>query len=164
MLPPSLLTGARFVAVPLLLTGGAGAAWRLPIFVVACATDLLDGVAARRLGSETHLGSTLDAFADFLLVATVSSILTFEGLLSPLFVVLIVLVFAQFVVARPRIGSDPLGKHIGTILFVALGVMLAVPVGWVALWSSLLASGYILASLAARWLHTPRIGRPSSPS
>ncbi len=30
-------------------------------------------------------------------------------------------------------------------------------VGWVALWSSSIASGYILASVAARWLH-PRIG------
>lgn len=157
MLPPSLLTGARFVAVPLLLSGGVWAAWRLPIFIVACATDLLDGVAARRLGSETRLGSMLDAFADFLLVATVSSTLALEGLLSPLFVVLIVLAFTQFAVARPRAGSDPLGKHIGTILFVALGVTLAEPVEWVALWSSSIASGYILASVAARWLH-PRIG------
>ncbi|MCX6649654.1 MAG: CDP-alcohol phosphatidyltransferase family protein [Candidatus Bathyarchaeota archaeon] len=151
MLPPSLLTGARFAAVPLLLFGGASE-WRLPVFLVACATDLLDGMVARRLGSETRLGSKLDALADFLLVATVSSFLTLEGLLSPIFVALIVFAFTQFLVAKPRKGADPLGKHIGTILFVVLGVILAVPAGWVALWSSLLASGYILVSLAARWL------------
>ena len=64
--------------------------------------------------------------------------LTWEGLLSPLFVYLIVFAFAQFVAAKPRVGSDPLGKHIGTILFVALLVALAMSVGWVALWSSLM--------------------------
>lgn len=151
MLPPSLLTGARFVAVPVLLAVGAPEL-RLPIFVAACVTDLLDGVVARRLGSETRLGSRLDALADFLLVASVSSLLASEGLLSPLFVALIVLAFAQFVAVKPRAGADPLGKHIGTVLFVALGVTLAEPVWWVAQWSSLVASGYVVASISARWL------------
>jgi hypothetical protein len=79
-------------------------------------------------------------------------ILIWEGLVSPLFVCLIVFCFAQFVAAKPRVGSDLLGKHIGTILFVALFVALAMPVGWVVWWSSLMASCYILASLVERWL------------
>lgn len=151
MLPPSLLTGARFAAAPILLVGGASA-WRLPIFAFAFATDLLDGIVARRFSSVTSLGSKLDAFADFLLVAAVSYALMGEGLFSPLFVALMVFAFAQFVAAKPRASSDPLGKHIGTVLFVALGVVLAEPVRWVALWSSLTASVYIVASIAARWL------------
>jgi phosphatidylglycerophosphate synthase len=151
MLPPSLLTGARFAAVPILLSSDASA-WRLPIFVAACLTDLLDGLVARRLISETLLGYMLDAIADFLLVALISYMLTIEELFSPLFPALIVFAFAQFVIAKPRAGADPLGKHIGTVLFVALGVVLAEPVAWVALWSSLVASGYIVASVAARWL------------
>lgn len=99
----------------------------------------------------------MDASADFALVVTVSLILTREGLLSTLFVYLIVFSFAQFVVAKPRVGSDRLGKHIGTVLFVALFVALAMPVGWVVWWCSLMASGYILASLVDSWLIATRL-------
>ena len=99
----------------------------------------------------------MDASADFALVVTVSLILTREGLLSPLFVYLIVFSFAQFVAAKPRVGSDPLGKHIGTVLFISLFVALAMPVGWVVWWSTLMASVYILASLADRWLIATRL-------
>jgi phosphatidylglycerophosphate synthase len=152
ILPPSLITGIRFTTALSLLISDAGAAWRLPIFFVACTTDLLDGMVARLLNSETSVGARFDAFADFALVVAASSILTREGLLSPFFVYLIVFTFAQFLAAKPRVGSDPLGKHIGTILFIALFIVLAIPVGWIALWSSLVASGYILAYLAARWL------------
>jgi phosphatidylglycerophosphate synthase len=156
VLPPSFLTGIRFTAALILLMNNAGAAWRLPIFFVACVTDLLDGAVARLLSSETRVGALVDASADFALVATVSLILTWEGLLSPLFVCLIIFAFAQFVAAKPRVGSDPLGKHIGTILFIAMFVALAMPVGWVAWWSSLIASGYILSSLVERWLPATR--------
>jgi phosphatidylglycerophosphate synthase len=156
VLPPSFLTGIRFAAALVLLMNSIGIVWRLPIFFVACATDLLDGVVARFLCSETRVGALMDASADFALVMTVSLILTWEGLLSPFFVYLIVFTFAQFVATKPRVGSDPLGKHIGTILFVALFAALAMPVGWVVWWSSLIASGYILASLVERWLLATR--------
>jgi phosphatidylglycerophosphate synthase len=152
VLPPSFLTGIRFTAALILLMNSAGAAWRLPIFFVACITDLLDGLAARLLSSETRVGALMDASADFALVVAILLILIWEGLVSPLFVCLIVFCFAQFVAAKPRVGSDLLGKHIGTILFVALFVALAMPVGWVVWWSSLMASCYILASLVERWL------------
>jgi phosphatidylglycerophosphate synthase len=156
ILPPSILTGMRFTGALLLLMNNAGVAWRLPIFFLACITDLLEGVVARLLSSESRVGALLDASADFALVVTVSLMLTWESLLSPLFVYLIVFTFAQFVATKPRVGSDPLGKHIGTILFVALFVALAIPVGWVVWWSSLIASAYILASLVERWLPATR--------
>ncbi len=152
MLLPSLLTAARLAAVPLFLADGRWEEWRFPVFAAACVTDLLDGFAARRLGSETRLGSTLDALVDFLLVAAVSYSLVLDGLLSPLFVALIVFAFAQFAVGGSRPGSDQLGKHIGTILFLALGVTLAEPATWVAQWSSLMAAGYMLVSVTVRWL------------
>jgi CDP-diacylglycerol--glycerol-3-phosphate 3-phosphatidyltransferase len=157
VLPPFLLTGLRFMAALLLVMNNAGVAWRLPIFFFACLTDLLDGAVARLLSSETRVGALMDASADFALVVTVSLILTREGLLSTLFVYLIVFSFAQFVVAKPRVGSDRLGKHIGTVLFVALFVALAMPVGWVVWWCSLMASGYILASLVDSWLIATRL-------
>jgi phosphatidylglycerophosphate synthase len=156
LFPPSLLTGARLALTPLFLLLPADDGSRLPLFLLACATDLLDGVLARRLSSSTRIGSLIDAFADFALVSVVSSILAWEGLLSPLFVALIIVAFAQFALTEPRHRSDPLGKHIGTVLFFSLGITLAHPSLWVAGVSSLASSAYIFASLALRWL--PRAG------
>lgn len=159
----NLFTLARVLSVPVivsdLLAGGSG----LALYLIACASDLLDGALARRLGGATRAGSTFDACADFLLVFSVSATLYQRGLLSVWFLALVSLAFAQFLLAKPRTGADPLGKHIGTILFIALGVVLLQPAPWVAMWSTLVSSGYIVASLAGRWV---RIGssRPSPSS
>jgi phosphatidylglycerophosphate synthase len=154
VLAPNLLTFARVLSVPVivydLLAGGSG----LTLYLFACISDLLDGALARRLSGETRVGSTFDACADFLLVFGVSATLYQRGLLPIWFLILIALTFAQFLFVKPRSGSDPLGKHIGTILFIALGAILFQPAPWVALWSTLLSFGYIVASLSVRWVRT----------
>jgi phosphatidylglycerophosphate synthase len=158
-----MLTLARVLSVPLiigdLLAGGSG----LALYFIACASDLLDGALARRLGGETRVGSIFDACADFLLVFGVSATLNQRGLLSEWFILLITLAFVLFLLFKSRSGADPLGKHIGTILFIALGVVLLQPVHWVASWSSILASGYIVVSLTVKWVRTcSSLSTPSS--
>ena len=63
---PNLLTGARFVAVPvfvaLYLNGMRKAA--LAVFVGAMITDALDGILARALKQFTRIGALLDPLAD----------------------------------------------------------------------------------------------------
>lgn len=81
---PNLLTLLRIFFVPLLvallLARDAGGAWQnfipaspelfaLAIFLVAAATDLLDGYLARRWGQVTTVGTLLDPIADKLLVS-----------------------------------------------------------------------------------------------
>lgn len=64
------LTLLRLAAVPafaLALLGGRPG-WALAIYVAAAVTDRLDGIAARRLGQQTPLGSFLDPAADKLLM------------------------------------------------------------------------------------------------
>lgn len=63
---PHLVTASRGLAGPvvlaLLVTGrGTAAFW---LFVVAALTDLFDGWAARRLGSDPRIGLVLDVGAD----------------------------------------------------------------------------------------------------
>ncbi len=149
---PSILTSTRFMATPLLLIQLQSGSLGVPIYIYACATDLLDGIIARRLHAESILGSMLDAFADFGLVAGVSAYLISVGLISPWFLALILLAFTQFVAAKPVPGSDPLGRHIGTVLFISLGLSLMYPTTWFVWWSTLVASGYVVASLALRWV------------
>jgi hypothetical protein len=140
------------MAIPPLFIQLQSGSLGVPIYIYACATDLLDGIIARRLHAESVLGSMLDAFADFGLVAGVSAYLISVGLLSPWFLALILLAFAQFVAAKPMPDSDPLGRHIGTVLFISLGLSLMYSTSWFVWWSTLMASGYVVASLALRWV------------
>jgi cardiolipin synthase len=88
----NLLTAARLLAAPyilyLLWTGGYRTA--LVWFAVASATDVLDGLLARRLRAVSRIGSLLDPIADKVLLS--GSFLTL-GLKSiiPIWLVILVL-------------------------------------------------------------------------
>jgi cardiolipin synthase len=75
------LTILRIVLIPafvlLVVYGRLGAA--LVVFIIAGATDALDGLIARRTGTST-LGAWLDPMADKLLLATMFVMLTLPGL------------------------------------------------------------------------------------
>ena len=66
---PNALSAFRIVAVPALL----GLAWHgalapfLILFALGLASDVLDGIVARRLGQVTELGARLDQWGDFAL-------------------------------------------------------------------------------------------------
>jgi cardiolipin synthase len=72
------LTILRVVLTPvfviLLLYGYRG--WALITFLIAGATDLLDGLIARTAGQKTDLGAWLDPMADKLLLVTMFVVLT----------------------------------------------------------------------------------------
>jgi hypothetical protein len=144
---PSFLTSSRVVLTSALFTilveGGQG----FPLFALACLTDVLDGALARWLHAESKLGGVLDAYADFFLVFSTSTFLVWNGLAPFWFLCLITAAFIRFVFLKEASRSDPLGKHIGTVLFVALGVVLQFPVLFVATWAIAIASCYVVASM-----------------
>jgi cardiolipin synthase (CMP-forming) len=76
------LTILRIVLVPffvlLVVYGRLGAA--LLVFIIAGATDALDGLIARRAGQRTSLGAWLDPMADKLLLVTTFIVLTVPGI------------------------------------------------------------------------------------
>ena len=158
---PNLLTLARLVSIPFIVWSLLGGACVFIPYALACVSDLLDGALARRLGGETRVGSVLDTSTDFLLIFGVSATLYVKGLLSVSFLALVLVAFAQFV-ARPRVSCDPLGRHIGTVLFIAIGVTVLEPSLFVALWASTVASAYIVAALILRWLPRRSSNQPSS--
>ena len=75
------LTLLRILSVPLLVwlvvSGAVGTA--LTVFVLAGATDLLDGLVARKLGQRTSLGRFLDPLADKLLMVGALVVLSLEN-------------------------------------------------------------------------------------
>lgn len=76
------LTFLRLILVPVfalsMLYGHQG--WALLTFLIAGATDALDGLIARRTGQPTTLGAWLDPMADKLLLLTMFVMLTLPGL------------------------------------------------------------------------------------
>lgn len=81
MTSANLLTLLRILSVPLFVglvaSGSVGAA--LAVFVLAGATDLLDGFIARRYGQRTALGRFLDPLADKLLMVGALVVLSLEN-------------------------------------------------------------------------------------
>jgi CDP-diacylglycerol--glycerol-3-phosphate 3-phosphatidyltransferase/cardiolipin synthase len=83
----NVVTVARILLVPLVvvflvLDDGAGGAWRWAAagaFVLAAATDRLDGWLARRLDQVTDWGKLMDPIADKLLVGTALIMLSLLG-------------------------------------------------------------------------------------
>jgi CDP-diacylglycerol--glycerol-3-phosphate 3-phosphatidyltransferase/cardiolipin synthase len=125
----SIIIAIRFLAAPMFLYTFANdlTAWALSIFLVAVLTDALDGHVARRLGGASpFLGPYSDAVADFSLVVAAYSAFVLKGLYPFWVLLLIVAMFAQFVLtsrlARPV--YDPVGKFYGVFLFCAAGVTL----------------------------------------
>ena len=144
---PSFLTSTRVVLTSVLFTTLVEGGWGFPVFALACLTDVLDGSLARWLNAESKFGGLLDASADFYLVLSTSIYLVWNGLVPFWFLCLIVAAFVRFVFFNGASRFDPLGKHIGTVLFVALGTVLVYHTPFVASWAIAVASCYVLTSM-----------------
>jgi cardiolipin synthase len=132
------LTLLRLLLIPVfalfMLYGMPG--WALVTFLIAGATDAVDGLVARRTGHSTTLGAWLDPMADKLLLTTLFVMLTLPGLglvqrlplwLTVLVVsrdVLIVLTVAvvNLAIARRTFPPSPLGK-VATAIYILTGLV-----------------------------------------
>ena len=143
------LTVARIVMVPvfgwlLLHEGGQAPAWRwgaLLVFVVAMATDRLDGELARSRGLITDFGKLADPIADKALTGMEFIGLSLIGQLWWWVTVLVLvreigITVLRFVVIRYGVMPASRGGKLKTVLqAVALSMLLA-PIGGVWLWLS----------------------------
>ncbi len=80
---PNVITFFRLVMIPVFLMPLAAVppmyGLSLAVFIVAAATDLLDGLLARRTGTATRSGSILDPVADKLMILSAFVALTVLG-------------------------------------------------------------------------------------
>ena len=134
---PNILTVVRILLVPLLaLPFQFPTVWpqwtAFAIFVLAGATDYLDGFLARRLGAVSDFGSMLDPIADKMLVLTAIALLLFQGTI-PLVPSLLIICREVFVSGlREYLGRrtikmpvSMLAKWKTAVQFIALGLLLA---------------------------------------
>lgn len=141
----NIITMIRIAMVPvfiwLFLQEGTG--WRLgatAVFVVAAATDQLDGHLARSRGLITDLGKLLDPIADKALVISALVLLSWDGLV-PWWVTILILVrefgitFMRMGMRKRAVMAASKGGKLKTVLQMAFITGLLVP------WHGFLGAG-----------------------
>lgn len=154
---PNALTLLRIFLVPLLVVVLLTEIpdkefWGLGIFLLAAATDLLDGIIARRTNRITVTGALLDPIADKLLMSA-AFISLVELRLAPAWMVTVIVgrelaVTALRMIALERgvaISANRWGKAKTTSQVVAVSILILgrklghwIVLGTVALWTALL--------------------------
>jgi len=116
---PLFLTWARIACIPLLIvafvpgvlpgeteTRNFLSAW---IFMIAAATDWLDGYLARKWNQTTNFGAFLDPVADKLIVSTALVLLVADGRVSEL--VTIIIIGREITISALREWMATMGKR-----------------------------------------------------
>ena len=155
------ITLARALAAPFIVllavqADGPSAAAAV-LFVVAAASDALDGYVARSRGLVTDIGTLLDPFVDKLLICSALGAVAASGRVG-LWVVLTVLAREVGVtwmrsMARQRgvlLGALPMGKAKMGLQCVTVVVLLVAP-STAATWVQILVLAMIAATLAS-WM------------
>ncbi len=130
---PNAITSLRLVALPFLICSFSLELTFVvyALFLFSIGTDFLDGYVARKKKSASKFGSNLDASVDFLFISGMYSAFISKELYQPWILLLISLVFGQFVLTNfyaKRAIYDPVGKHYGSLLFGGIGLTLFFPV------------------------------------
>jgi len=88
---PNLLTMLRICLAPLLVLAVIQRRFPLAfgLFIIAAATDAMDGLLARLLKQRTRLGQYLDPIADKVLLSSLFLVLTRMGILEPYIAVIV---------------------------------------------------------------------------
>jgi phosphatidylglycerophosphate synthase len=128
---PSGISSLRIAALPLFLYFNSigSPSLCLLVFALAAGTDLLDGFIARKLNVASKKGAYFDAITDFVMVIGIFSVFTLNGYYPIWVLLLIAASFVQFAVTG-YFGKqlyDPLGKYIGSVLYIAITLTLLSP-------------------------------------
>ncbi|MDQ3122294.1 MAG: CDP-diacylglycerol--glycerol-3-phosphate 3-phosphatidyltransferase [Actinomycetota bacterium] len=158
---PDQLTVARVAAVPVVVILFAWdfpnhAYWATAVFVVAMATDQIDGWLARRRGTSSPLGKLLDPVADKVLILAALVMLIGEGVAPAWMVALIVV--REILVSGLRLAAVERGVVLGArdlgrwkTWAQAVGATIA-GLAAAGAWSEDIAWWALLFALAATWI------------
>jgi CDP-diacylglycerol--glycerol-3-phosphate 3-phosphatidyltransferase len=143
---PDQLTVARALAVPIVIVLFTWdfedhAYWATAVFVVAMATDQVDGWLARRRNQTSALGALLDPIADKVLVLAMLVMLVGEGV-APAWMVAAIVV-REFLVSGLRLAA--IQRHV---------VIAARDLGKVKTWAQAVAAAIAGFAAAGAWSDT----------
>ena len=143
LLLPNALTILRILLVPVfaitfVLNGDAARIISFVIFCVAGASDVLDGLAARKLRASSELGRMLDPIADKILVAVALMMLVASGVVKgPALVPALVILAREILVSGLReflataavsVPVTRVAKMKTVLQMIAIGAMILGPI------------------------------------
>ena len=99
----------------------------IPTYLIICTSDVLDGWLARFLNASSNSGVLIDASADFLVLGLGFFHYADLGFLSFLLLFLMSASFIQYVITLKSPICDPLGKFVGTVLYILLALTMLFP-------------------------------------
>jgi len=162
---PSLVTALRLVAIPAI-----GILWlramrpaAIGLYGLAVLSDAVDGWLARRFNAVTRFGGFFVAITDIVVILSLLALLGWRGVVPFWIPVAPAVVAAVFLATSSRAAPryDPIGKYYGTMLFIAVGILLwgVGPGAGTALSIFVLVAS--AAVLVSRWVATskPTTGR-----
>jgi len=128
---PNAITLLRLIAIPHLIYSFNYLSMfvTFSIFLSAIISDLVDGYVARKISSTSKIGAYLDVIVDFIFITGMYFFFSFKGIYSPWLLLVIVFVFAQFIISNILLKQtiyDPIGKYFGSILFGGIGVTILI--------------------------------------
>ena len=128
--------------------------WAMSIFLIASATDILDGYIARKYNLITNFGKLMDPLADKLMLITALICLTTARLVPPWVVIVVVLkelqmvVGGYFLLGRGIVVSSKLIGKLATVLF-SVAVVATFLHEYLAPWDFYLQIAALVLSIAA---------------
>ena len=153
---PNILTGLRFVMIPLYIAvfsfESTQKIWSVLIFILASATDVLVGYIARKYNMSTRWGQLADPLVDKLMQITVILALVISDILPIWFVVLVALKELLMIIGsaflcskKTYVKSNIFGKLNTVVLFLVLCAFHVFPSMPTALATSLLIVSLLLS-------------------
>jgi len=116
--------------VPWIISINEGNLWALPIMSVIVASDVLDGMVARRLALASQRGAIIDVVCDIVVIVTAFITLGFRNWLYIVLLVLTIVALLSWVVYTRIAGEmayTRLGKYNGGVCYLAFMVVSARP-------------------------------------
>jgi len=133
---PNLLTLTRIALIApilfVLMSPELAKKWVLALFLVAAATDFLDGYFARKWNARSNLGAMLDQISDKLLVVTILIVLSLYQITGVLTVLVILLreiyvsgLREHMALSNIALPVSKLGKYKTAVQMVSVGIILS---------------------------------------
>jgi phosphatidylglycerophosphate synthase len=129
--PANVLSGVRFVAAPICAYAICSSHWHAAglLFILAVATDLLDGPVARKRGDVSPLGGLIDHTSDAFFCTTILGALALKGLVPAALPFLVAGAFLQYaadskIISGQFLRTSIIGRYNGIAYFVLAGILI----------------------------------------
>lgn len=165
ILIPTIISSLRIAVLPFFihLYSTSNIIACLILLAFSGSTDFFDGYLARKLGAPSKFGAYYDATTDFTLILGIFTFFAVKGFYPFWLPILITVSFVQFIVTSRYAKKiyDPIGKYIGSALFIGIVLTLVFPTQATYIFVQYAFVGFFLISLGNRIVSLAKNRKPT---